>query len=76
YRLWDLRPELAPTRSWVIYFPPNDPWLRDDVIVAIDRMPPGFFRAAFPDRDIVRMSYHAEDPPIRFELLARAGERP
>ena len=74
YRLWDLRPELAETRSWVVAFPPPDPFLRDDLLLVHPNVSPDALREHFPDRRLYVMTYEAEGEPVRIRPLG--GARP
>lgn len=82
YHLWDLRPDEIETRSWVVTYPAPDPYLRDDLIFVAPTTQSGAptsveqLRRLFPTRDIVRLHYQSEGPPIVVERLDDARGEP
>jgi len=59
----------APWGSWVLEYPHPSPDLDDDIIFAKPTASPDALHARFPDRSIYKMTYSAEAPSIRLELL-------
>ena len=61
--------KFAPWGTWVLDFPQPSPDLDDDIIWAKPTASPDALHARFPDRTIYKMTYSAEAPAIRVELL-------
>lgn len=59
----------APWGSWVLDYPHPSPDLDDNIIFAKPNANPDALHARFPDRSIYKMTYSAEPPAIRIELL-------
>jgi hypothetical protein len=55
-------PGMRETGSWVHWFPPPDPYFRDDVIFAYAKTDDDLLRLkhAFPGRQFYRMTYHQD----------------
>ncbi|MCS6901930.1 MAG: glycosyltransferase family 39 protein [Myxococcales bacterium] len=69
-QLYEQRPELRRDVPWVLYYPPPDPSLRDDLIFAKPTADLEALRARFPDRPLVRLSYPPSGPLFSIELIA------
>lgn len=59
----------APWGSWVLEYPHPHPDLSDDILWAKPNAKPDELHAAFPDRAIYKLTYHADAPTLRLELL-------
>lgn len=59
----------APWGSWVLEYPHPHPDLSDDILWVKPNAKPDELHAAFPDRAIYKLTYHAEAPTLRLELV-------
>ena len=71
--LLQINRSFAPWGSWVLDFPPPSPDLDDDIIFAKPTANPEDLHKRFPDRAIYKMTFAAEPPNIRVELLRAAN---
>ncbi len=62
-------PDLRLTGSWVHWFPPPDPYLRDDVIFAYADADLDVLRRRLPGRSLYRMTYHLDGSPVRISEI-------
>ncbi len=63
-------PVFRQTGSWVHWFPPPDPYFRDEIIYAYaDAADLDAIRRRFPDRQFYRMTYHHDGSPVRIAAL-------
>ena len=63
----------APWGSWVLEYPHPHPDLSDDILWVKPNAKPDALHAAFPDRAIYKLTYHAEAPNLRVELVREAN---
>ena len=66
-------PDFRQTGSWVHWFPPPDPYFRDDVLFAYADGDVEALQHRFPKRRFYRMTYHHEGAAVR---IAELDSRP
>jgi hypothetical protein len=67
--LYRHRPEFERWGSWILSFPPPDPFLRDDIIFVRPDSHVADLRRYFPDRALYRMSYDIGADQVRLDQL-------